>query len=149
MTRRVDTSSTTYMAKFMRRHWSSRGTSWTKFVWSSISRTDVGETVLRSFIRTWMAESTKVGMHVRSSKTRVIFQHMWMTSKWMNISRIWLPCGRNWWPTLILENWHHFLTMYIWDVPKRECKPNGTIIEQQKKMFESHVFCWNNWKVTR
>ena len=32
----------------------------------------MGETIRRSFVRTWMGKSTKLGMHVRSSKTRVL-----------------------------------------------------------------------------
>ena len=38
-------------------------------------------------------------------------QCMWMTSKRLEKSRIWLPCGRNWWKMWILTNSHHFLTM--------------------------------------
>ena len=43
------------------------------------------------------------------------YQYTWMTSKWQERSRTWLPCGRNWWNILILMNQHHFLTTCIWD----------------------------------
>ena len=32
----------------------------------------------------------------------------WTTSKWLEGSWTWLPCGRNWWNLSVLENQHHF-----------------------------------------
>ena len=39
---------------------------------------------------------------------------MWMTPKWLERNRIWLPCGRNWLKTLIITNQHHFFTTNAW-----------------------------------
>ena len=83
----------------MGKHWRSRDTSETKLVRSSFSKITMGDTVRASFIRPRMGESTELGMYVRSSKT-----------KWLERSRIWFPCGRNWWKMWILTNPHHFLT---------------------------------------
>ena len=49
------------------------------------------------------------------------------------------PMWKNLMKTLILENRHHFLTMCTWVCTQRDRKPNETIIEQYKKMFESRV----------
>ena len=49
-------------------------------------------------------------------------QYLWMTSKWLERSRTWLPCGK----TSILTNQHHFLTTSLSDVPFR-WKPIRTI----------------------
>ena len=32
---------------------------------------------------------------------------------------------------------------------QRECKPNEKIIGHYNKMFESRIFCWGNWEITR
>ena len=82
--------------------------SWTKLVQSSISRIAIGERIRRSFVRTWMGENSE-------SKRRVIsLQYVgeWH-KKWMERSRMSLPCGREWWKMWTLTNRHHFLTMYI------------------------------------
>ena len=68
-------------------------------------------------------------------------------------SRIWLPCGNMKYvdidePTSFLD--HVFLGR-----TQRECKPNETIIEQYKKMFESRISagatenCWDGKNLTR
>ena len=43
-----------------------------------------------------------------------------MTLKWLEGSRLWLQCVRNWWKTLILTNQHHFLIVKLpgWDKPR-------------------------------
>ena len=44
------------------------------------------------------------------------YHETWMTSTWLERSRIWLPCERIRWQTLILTNQLHFMTVNIWDV---------------------------------
>ena len=66
-------------------------------------------------------------------------QYMWMSLKWLGRFRIWLPCDRNWWWTLILKIQHHFFTMYTWYALRENAKPNETIIEHYTKMFESRT----------
>ena len=71
---------------------------------------------------------------------------MWMTSRWLERSRIWLPCGRNWWKTWTWMNPHHFLTTCTWVAltenanrmkqslnSKRKCSSDVYLLEQQKK----------------
>ena len=43
-----------------------------------------------------------------------------MTLRWLERSRIWLPCGRNWWNLLILTNQHHFLIMFFLGCTQRD-----------------------------
>ena len=43
------------------------------------------------------------------------YRHTWMTWKWLEESRTWRPFGRNWGILWILENKHHFLTVFSWD----------------------------------
>ena len=84
MSRRMDTSSTTWMAQIMGKHWRSRGTFWTKFMWSSVGRIVMGKKIRRSCARTWLGVSTKLRMHVRSSKTWVTIVGMcgWYRNGW-------------------------------------------------------------------
>ena len=62
-------------------------------------------------------KSVKLGMLTRSQKNKnYSCGSMCMISQWLERSRIWLPCGRNWWKSLILTNQLHFLITYTWEV---------------------------------
>ena len=52
---------------------------------------------------------------------------MWMTLNWLGKSRTLVRHGKLLWKTLIWENQHHFLTMYIWDALKESVK-SATIL---------------------
>ena len=79
-------------------------------------------------------ESSKLGMLVRSSETRIILNGIrgWYQNGWKN--RMWLPGGRNRWGLLILENRHHFLTMCILGCTQRECKPTKLLLTSTKNV---------------
>ena len=97
----------------------------------------MGKTIRRSFIKTWMGESTDLGMYVRPSKNQgFVCQYMKMTSKWLERYIIWHPCGKDDKSVDIDEPASFLDHVYLGYVP-RECKPNDTIIEQYNKMFES------------
>ena len=81
-------------------------------------------------------KSTELGMSVCASKNKDSCRYSWMTSKWLDDSRMWLPCGRNWWNLSILENRRHFLTMYIWDALNVNVSRTKIIVEY-REMFES------------
>ena len=66
-------------------------------------------------------------------------QYMWMTSKWLERSRIWLPCGTNRWKTLILRNQHHFLTMKTWDVLNVNANQMKRLLNNIRRCL-NHVF---------
>ena len=97
MSRCLDASSTTQMAKIMQKRWRLCDTSWTKLGRSPISWIAMGDTIRRSFVKTWMGGSAELGMYVRSSETRVVSVSIcgW-PQKWLERSRKWIPCGRNW-----------------------------------------------------
>ena len=73
-------------------------------------------------------------MHVLSSK-----QYTWMTSTWVERSRIWLLCGRNWWKPLILVNLHHLLIPHIWDVLNVNANRMELLLTKRQRCLE-HVF---------
>ena len=83
-------------------------------------------------------ESTELGMHVRSSKTRVflsVLDDIKKAGKKHNMAPMWkeliqiVDIGG---PTSFLD--HVYLRC-----TERECKPNETIIEQYAKMFEPRI----------
>ena len=133
MSRCMDTSSTTQMAKIMVQHWRSRGSSCTKIVRTPTCSTLVGKTVWR-----------------RSSTTRIILgQDTWMTQKWLERGRKWLPCGRNEWNRSILENRHHFLTTKIRMFLNVNAKRAELLKKKDRKNVRINDFCWNNVTITR
>ena len=74
----------------------------------------MGETIRRSFVRTWMGEISELGMHVVHRKG-YFCEYVWMISKSLERSRIWLSCGSSCCKMWILMKLHHFLTISTWD----------------------------------
>ena len=72
MSRCLNTSTTTQMAKNMVQYGRSSRSSWTKSVWSSFGRTMMGKTIWENPIETWLGENSKLGMSFCSSWKRII-----------------------------------------------------------------------------
>ena len=126
MSRYMDTSSTTWVTQAMDRHWRSCVSSGAKSVRTPTCGPLVEKTIRESSIRTRTGKSTNLWMSVCSSKKKdYSFRYAWMKSNWLEESRIWtniIP-----WPC-------------IWDVLTRECKPNESVLDEYRKMFESRIF---------
>ena len=100
----------------------------------------VGKTVRGSSVGTWMGRSTELWRSICSSKTRIILiGTRGRYVKWLERSRIWLPCGRNWCNRLILMSQIHFLIMNTWDA----LSVNVNRIQRNVRITN---FCWSNWK---
>ena len=54
--------------------------------------------------------------HLYVLRKRIILRNTWMIFKWLEDSRIWLPCEEIDETWSIWENHHHLLTTCIWDV---------------------------------
>ena len=65
-------------------------------------------------------------------------RYTWITYKWKDRSRVWLPCGRNCWKMWILMNPYHVLTMCTWDVLNVNAN-RKIIIKEYTKIFESRI----------
>ena len=116
MSRRVDTSSKTWMADIMGKHWRSRGSSLTECIRSPTCWLRVAKTTCGGSIETWIGKKYWIGnVCLFIEHEGCLCQYLWMTWNWLERSRIWLPCGRNGWKAWIWTNPHHFLTMYAWD----------------------------------
>ena len=141
MSRRMDTPSTTQVTQIMGKHWRTCGASWTKLVWSPISLILVVEEVPGSSVGAWMGKKNRFGKGYLFIENKGYFcQYVWTTFKngWER-SRMWLPCGRDWWKTLVLENLHNFLTMYIWDVLNVNANRMKQLLNNIRK-YMNHVF---------
>ena len=98
------------------RKWRSRGTSWTKFVWTPICWSLVGKTVRGRSVGTWMVKKYRIGKVSLVTEIKdYSYRYTWMASKLLERSRMWLPCGRHAWKMLILTNQLHFLITCTWD----------------------------------
>ena len=67
------------------------------------------------------------------------YVYTWMTAKWLERNRIWLPCERNWWTTWILFSPLHFLTTYIWDALDVNANRTKSFLNNTEKCL-NHVF---------
>ena len=104
-------------------NWRYRGTSRKTRVRTSTCGTLAG----RKFYGNFDGKRCRIGnVFLFIENTDHSYRYTWMMSKWLDISRTWLPCGRT--------SDHVYLGR-----TQRECKPNEMVIEQCKEMFESRV----------
>ena len=60
---------------------------------------------------------------------------LWMTSNWLERNKTLIRCGKYWIKKLILENQHHFLTMFIWDALNVNVKGTRTLWTKKEKFW--------------
>ena len=138
MSRFLDTSSTTEVAKIVVKHRRSCGSSWTKYAWSPTCRPLVEKNNMKKFFGCRVGQSTELGLSVWSSKTRTILVGLRGPHQtgWKE-RRIWVPCGRNGWSWSFLENQPHSLTTCILDA----LNVNANRTRISRKNTETH---WNH-----
>ena len=84
VSRHLDSSTTTQVAKIMVQYGRSSRTSWAKSVWSSFDRTALRKAIWENLVETRFGESSKLGMSLRTPfKKGYSYLCMWMTSKWL------------------------------------------------------------------
>ena len=127
------------MPEILGKHWISCGTSRTKLKWTPIGRIAFGKTIRRSFIRTWMGESTDLGMFVCSWRTRAVLIGIRGRQKMSGKKEKMVPMRKNMMKHLDLDEPTSFLDHVYLGCTQRGWKPNETIIEQYKRMSESCI----------
>ena len=137
VSRHLDSSTTTQMAKITVKHWRPIGLSWTNLVWPPSSRTVLGKTVRGSSIGTWMGKSTRLGMCLFIEHKDYSYRYTWKPKKIAgkpNKAPMWKKLMKK----LILTYQCQFLITYIWDAPN--VNANRMIInEEGTQMFESRI----------
>ena len=125
-----------------------RGTSWTKLVRSSISPISMGKTIRRNFIRTWVGKFRIGNVCLFIVKQGLLLSVYVDDKKWLERSRIWLSCWRNWmkkrWSRRThIISWPRVLGMQsAW--MQTEWNNHWTIYED----VWVTCFCWSNRKIT-
>ena len=140
MSKRMDTSSTTLKADILDKQRRSSGTSWTKFIWSSISPIVTEKTIRGSFVEHGWWKSAQIGnVCLFFGNEGYLCQYLWTSSEWLERSRTWLPCERNWWKNVDIDEPTSFLDQVYFGMysawMQTEWNNYWTIIE----MFESRV----------
>ena len=102
-------------------------------------RTLVGKTVRKSIDGTWLGKSTKLGMLIRSQKTKlflsVYVDDIRMAGKKQNSAPMWKKLMKD----VDIEEPISFLDHVYLGCTQREFKPNEKIIGRNNKMFESRI----------
>ena len=136
---------TTSMAEILGNHWRSCGTSWTKCVRPPTCWSLTGNTIRGSSIGTWTEKSTKLGISVCSSKTRIILSvnvdDVFTAGKKQNR----VPMWKKWMKNVDLEEPTSFLDHVFWDAlnvnvnrtrsslnNRRRCLDHAFLLEQLK-----------------
>ena len=106
MSRHLDSSTTTQMAKIMVQYGRPSRSSWAKSVWSSFGRTIMGKAIWENPIETWMGENSNLGMSLCSSWKRIILICIcgWHKIGWQETKTL-IRCGK-YSKKLIWENRH-------------------------------------------
>ena len=114
MSRYSDTSTKTQMAEIMVQYGRSSRSSWTKSVRSSFGRTNIGKAIRGSSnkIRLGKVPNGECSF-VNGEKGFFLSVYVDEIRKWQERNTILSQCGRYSWKTLIWENRHHSLTMFI------------------------------------
>ena len=89
-------STKTQMAEIMVQYGRSSRSSWTKSIRSSFGRTTMGKAIWENPIETWMGESSKLGMFLRTPSKRVILICVcgWHQIGWKD-TKHWFRCGKH------------------------------------------------------
>ena len=125
------------------KHWRSPGTSWTKLEWSPISWIVMWERIRKSFIRNWMGVKNQIGnvwLFKKKKRNRdYSYRCKWTTWKMAGKKQNKAPMWKKLMKNIDLDEPTSFLDHVYLGCTQLECKPNETLIEQYKKMFQSRI----------
>ena len=123
MSRYLDTSTKTQVAKIMVQYGRPSRSSWTESVRSSFGRTVMGKAIWENPIETWLGEGFQLGMSSSYTvKKDYSYLCMWMTSNWLERNKMLIRCGKYSTKKLIWENQRFSSIMCTWDVLKDNVK---------------------------
>ena len=122
MSRHLDSSTTTQMAKIIVQYGRPSCSSWTKSVWSSFGRTDMGKAIWENPIKVRLGENSKLGMLIRAPWKMC----MWTILNWLERSKTLVQHGRCQRKTLRWEN-QHSSTMSLWVALKENVRLARTL----------------------
>ena len=137
MSRHVDSSTTTQMAKIMVQYGRPSRSSWAQSVRSSFGRTIVGKAIWENPIETWLGENSKLGTHIRTQWKRIILIRVcgWHQIGWKE---------KQYWSELLnkevdLEEPTSFLDHVYLGCTQTQCEISKDIVDNYRTMFESRI----------
>ena len=100
----------------------------------------MGKAIWKSSIGTRLEKSLKQWMLICQPRKRTIpISVCGRYPNWQAKQKTQNRLGKFSWKTLIWENQHHFLIMYIWDALKEKCKISNESVANYRDMFESRI----------
>ena len=139
MSRHLDTSTKTQMAKIMVQHGRPSRSSWTKSVRSSSGRTVLGKATWEGCIWTRLGESSNLEPVRKPWGCAVFVTVCGRYKNWLERNKILTQCGKYSWGTLTWPSQHHSLTMSNLGCTQRECETSKDIVENYRNRFESRI----------
>ena len=124
MSRHLDSSTTTQVAKIMVQYGRPSRSSWTKSVWSSPLAGLLWERQFEKILLKygWEKVSNWECLFVHREKRVILYLCMWMTSNWLEWNKILIRCGKYEAQKLMWENQHLSWIMYTWAALKDNAK---------------------------
>ena len=148
MSRSMDTSSTTQMAKIISKHWRSRCTSCMKFIWLSVSRGCQGKDNFEEALLElgWEKIPSWECMFGHRTQTRIMSVSTcgWHQNGWK--AEYGFPCGRNWWKG---GYWRIQIISWPWRVGMYSAwlQTEWNNWSEWESVWITY-FCWWNRKIT-
>ena len=143
MSRHLDSSTTTQMAKIMVQYRRPSCSSWTDSIWSSFGRTIMGKAIWENSIKARFGESLKkLGMSIRTpSKRNILICVCGWHKNWMERNKILIRCGKYSTKKSIWENQHLSWIMKTWEEEciQRQCEISKDMVDNNRTMFESRI----------
>ena len=139
VSRHLDSSTTTQMAKIMVQYGRFSRSSWTKAVWSSFGRTIMGKAIWENSIETRLGEGFRLGMFIRTLWKRIILICVcgWHQIGWKekNLDPMWKLLNKE----VDLGEPTSFLDHVYLGCTQRQCEISKDIVDNYRTMFESRI----------
>ena len=136
MSRHLDSSTTTQMAKIMVQY---GRPSWTKSVWSSSGRTIMGKAIWENPFEILLGEGSQLGMLIRTSWKglflSVYVDDIKLAGKKQNIDPMWKVLNKE----VDLGEPTSFLDHVLLGCTQRQCEISKDIVDNYRTMFESRI----------
>ena len=123
MSKHLDSSTTTHMAKIMVQYGRPSRSSWSKSVRSSFGRTVVGKAIWENPIEVWLGKGFQLGMPLFVHRDKWLFLSVYvedikLAGKKQNLDPMWKVLNKE----VDLGEPTSFIDLYIWDVLKDNVK---------------------------
>ena len=140
ISRHMDSSTTTQMAKVMVQNGRSSRSSWTKSVRSPSCRTIMGVAIWENPIEVRLGVGFQIeNVSLYTMKKNSSYLCVWMTSNWLERNKILIRCGKHSTKKSIWESQHLSWDHVYLGCTQRQCEISKDIVDNYRTMFESRI----------